>query len=265
MILYNKNIGWSKIEDNSYLFQDDFGFANYLQTNKLFFAEEDVANIIKNKLSGKINENGVFIDVGANVGAYTLFFSSIFSHIVAFEPGLNTYNILCGNIAMNNLSSKTTLINSALLDEEKEAVMHEYDILGSLTHISENETDILNEQLKNEGFYDYSKKIEVHTLDYYNIQNVQLIKIDVEGNELKVLKGAENTIKNSNYPMLVIESWEINENDSDKLRDYKTELRTELFDYIKSLGYNIEATENKEVFICEYTSIKKSKIKTIFY
>lgn len=264
MILYNVENGWTSIDANSYMFQNDFGFADYLKNNKLFFTEEDIVRLVKSRLTD--TEDGVFVDVGANVGAYTLSFAESFAHIFAFEPGLNTYNILCGNIAINNLSNKTTLINAGLLDESKDVVMHEYDTLGSLTHLSDEETDTLNEQLKIKGFYDYSKKITTKTLDSYNIQNIKLIKIDVEGNELKVLKGATNTLKQSNYPMLIIESWEINEGDTEELKQYKKELREELFDYIKNLGYNIEDTDNKEVFICEYKKQQtKSKVKTIFY
>jgi methyltransferase, FkbM family len=40
-------------------------------------------------------------------------------------------------------------------------------------------------------------QVPVRTLDSFNLDNVGLIKIDVEGNELKTLQGAEQTIKNS--------------------------------------------------------------------
>jgi FkbM family methyltransferase len=50
------------------------------------------------------------------------------------------------------------------------------------------------------------ESIVIHTLDSYNIQNIGFIKMDVENNELNVLKGAVNTIKNSEYPSILFES-----------------------------------------------------------
>lgn len=261
MILYNRE-GWEKIKDNSYLFQEDIGFANTLYKKHLFFSEENIVNIVKSKFNE--TEDGVFIDVGANVGTYTITLGKVFSHTVAFEPLLNTYNIMCGNVAIHGLSDKTTLINCALLDSDKEVFMHGYDILGSLTHITEQNTDIINDNLKTSIGYEYSKKIYTKTLDSFNIKNVKLIKIDVEGNELSVLKGAEKTLKQSNYPMLILESWTIGKDDNDELKQYKENLRKELFDYVKNIGYIIEETENDEVFICEYRK-QKHKTKTIFY
>lgn len=265
MILYNVD-GWMHIKDNSYMFQELPSFANYLSDNKMFFTEENIVNILKNKLQNENLENSVFVDVGANVGTYTMQLAPMFHHSYSFEPGKNTYNILCGNIAINGLSDKTTLINTALDETEGEMIMHEYDILGSLTHISNSDTDFLNESMKTKGYNEYAKKIKVHTLDSYNIKNIKILKIDVEGNELKVLKGAVNTIKQSNYPIIVVESWEIDENDSEDLKNYKKTLRDELFSYLKDMNYNIESTDNPEVFICEYgTKETKPKVKTIFY
>jgi len=267
MILYNTN-KWEEIQKNSYIFQSDEGFAKYLFESGMFFTEENIVDLIKNKISNSYD--GVFIDIGANIGAYTMCLAKNFIHTYAFEPVVNTYNILCGNIAINDLSNITTLINAGLSDYEHEMIMHEYDTLGSLTHLTEDETDTLDQYYKNFNFYNISSKITVKTLDQYNIENVKLIKIDVEGNELKVLKGAENTIKKSNYPVLILESWHIDNNDTDEIKEYKSNLRNELFTYVKNLGYNISNTQNPEVFICEYNAVKeqqetKKKVKQIFY
>jgi FkbM family methyltransferase len=50
-----------------------------------------------------------------------------------------------------------------------------------------------------------TKKVNVRTLDSYNLRNVSIIKIDTEGSEVEVLEGAITTIK-ANMPVLLIES-----------------------------------------------------------
>jgi hypothetical protein len=62
---------------------------------------------------------------------------------------------------------------------------------------------------------------------------VRLIKIDVEGLELDVIKGAQETILRSNYPSLIFESWTQHE--------WWDEKREELFSYVKDLGYEISS------------------------
>jgi hypothetical protein len=50
------------------------------------------------------------------------------------------------------------------------------------------------------------ERVEVRTLDSYGIQNIAFIKMDVEGNELSVLKGARETIVRSGNPKILFES-----------------------------------------------------------
>jgi hypothetical protein len=50
------------------------------------------------------------------------------------------------------------------------------------------------------------EQVEVHTLDSYNFRNITFIKMDVEDNELNVLKGATQTIKQNNHPTIIFES-----------------------------------------------------------
>jgi hypothetical protein len=72
----------------------------------------------------------------------------------------------------------------------------------------------------------------VFTLDSGAHKNVRLIKIDVEGHELEVLKGAKKTIKDNNYPPIIFEAW--------TWKPWYQEKRKELFDYLEGLGYEIQ-------------------------
>lgn len=250
MILYNRE-NWQYIPENSYMFQNNDWFANNLCNQNLFFAEENIAKLLMDRFGDSMLERN-FIDIGANVGAYTLMLAPIFQTTYAFEPVTHTYNIMCGNVAINELSDNTVLINAALSDSERDMVMHYHDILGSLTHFSDTETDILTENVKKYGYLDFQSIVHVTTLDSYDIQNVGFIKMDVEGNELKVLKGAQKTLEQSDYPVLLLESAAVSDGDDEEFANYKISLRDELFSHLKNLNYIINETEDPSVFLCEH-------------
>jgi FkbM family methyltransferase len=75
-------------------------------------------------------------------------------------------------------------------------------------------------------------KIQLFPLDLLAFSNVKLIKIDVEGHELEVLKGGIETIKANNYPPIIFEAW--------TWKPWYQEKRKELFDYLEGLGYEIQ-------------------------
>ena len=58
-----------------------------------------------------------------------------------------------------------------------------------------------------------------------------MIKIDVEGMELKVLKGAAITLEKNNYPPIIFEAW--------TWKPFYQARRKELYDYLNEIGYNI--------------------------
>ena len=58
-----------------------------------------------------------------------------------------------------------------------------------------------------------------------------MIKIDVEGMELKVLKGSLDTLEKNNYPPFIFEAW--------TWKPFYQARRQELYDYLNELGYNI--------------------------
>jgi hypothetical protein len=71
----------------------------------------------------------------------------------------------------------------------------------------------------------------VFTLDSGAHQNVRLIKIDVEGHELEVIKGGIETIKKNNYPPIIFEAW--------TWKPWFEPKRKALLEYLEGHGYDI--------------------------
>jgi len=147
--------------------------------------------IPKNK---KVN----IIDIGANVGLYSLYAKYLpNAHFYSFEPYDINYNLLNENILLNNINNITTY-QLALGDKECKSILN--------TCISHNGLHTMgNTPLR---FNDIKPiEINVNTLDnlfFNNNIQVDYIKIDTEGYEYYILKGGEQTIK-TNKPIIQLE------------------------------------------------------------
>ncbi len=227
--------------DKSYFIPDDIGFGTFLCYNNMFSTEEFAMNEIWKKVYVEDKyRHSSFIDIGANVGTYTIELAPYFEHTYAFEPDIHIYNILCGNVALHNLSYNTTLINKPLSDKVETVTFSKFNELGGeslcVSEGDKRSSTFLNMYGNVTGIQ--SSLMETVTLDSYGLDNVGLIKVDVEGFELNVLKGATETILKSGNPILLVESWDVQETDSNTVREEKESLRKELFGYLESIGYN---------------------------
>lgn len=131
------------------------------------------------------------VDIGANIGFMTAYFGSKWSQVTAFEPTPNIFQCLQKNCNKSNIK----VINKALSDSEK-------NVLFAINGKSE-----INQIVSDKQFLKrYWNHITVPavTLDSLNLCDIDIIKIDVEGHELAVVRGAEQTIK-KNKPLIVIE------------------------------------------------------------
>lgn len=243
MIYYK---GGERIEtlnsDNAYFMPDDIGFAMYLMENGLFSTE--ISGI--NKIIEEIETNHLdvkdktFIDIGANVGTYTIALAPYFKQTFAFEPDKHIFNILCGNVALHNLSYKTQLYRTALSNRRELVQFKKFNELGGESMCVKYEKEDISNTLFNqygEICVQKDEMIEAKTLDLYCISNVGLIKIDVEGFELNVLKGASETISKSNWPTILVESWDASKYEKKEVYEAKLKLRDDLFNYLYSIGY----------------------------
>jgi len=154
--------------------------------------------IIKHLLRNYPN-GGIFIDIGAHIGKYSIFLSEYFNKIIAIEPDRNNFNLLSKNAKINKLENKILPLNVAILDKEKLVWFFEYED-SVKSSIKKNKIEIPTNKYK---VMSISLDELVERLGI-NVEKIKLIKIDVEGAEFEIIKGAIKTLKNSK-PILLIE------------------------------------------------------------
>lgn len=139
-----------------------------------------------------LRPDDLFIDIGANVGAYTILASAeIKSKTIAIEPIPSTFINLKSNIFINQIQDRVNILNIGLGSKKKK--LYFTKSFDTLNHVAtEKEKDTI--------------EVEVSTLDQILIENTpSLIKIEVEGFETEVLLGAEETLGNDKLKAIIIE------------------------------------------------------------
>lgn len=146
---------------------------------------------LKNIIS--IPEGGVFVDVGAHVGHFSVRLSKKASIVYAFEPGTVQYEGLIKNLELNNITNVIT-VNCAVTNTQT---------LMSMGHFRGGSS---NGQMQVKP--DTDGNVEGISLDLFFQTNpppkIDLIKIDVQGHEGEVLEGMTQTLTKYK-PTLVIE------------------------------------------------------------
>lgn len=141
-----------------------------------------------------LKEEDVFFDVGANVGSYTILASKVIGAITcSFEPSPKTFQHLENNVFLNRIQKKVFLFNQGVGAEK-----------GSM-RFSMNQ-DTINHVVLNSN--EESIPIEINTLDHCAAEQKlfpKLIKIDVEGFETEVIRGASSLLKNPNLQAVIME------------------------------------------------------------
>jgi FkbM family methyltransferase len=152
---------------------------------------------VKNILLKRGNTNTA-LDIGANVGNHTLFFSTFFKNVHSFEPYPPIYEKLNKNTTINHLSN-VTLHQVALSNTNGNFPFYYPDSsnIGTGT-LNKNRTGNPNAAI-NINIYDGDDYCKEH-----NITQIDFVKIDVEGHELEVLLGLEGLIR-SNKPIIWFE------------------------------------------------------------
>lgn len=140
-----------------------------------------------------LRDEDLFVDIGANIGSYTILASAhVGAKTFSFEPVPSTFSHLTNNIFINQVSDRVSAFNIALGSQQ-----------GSVNFTSSFDTvnHVANQDETN------TIKVPIQTLDDILNNKIMpiLIKIDVEGFETEVIKGASKTLSQNHLKAIIIE------------------------------------------------------------
>jgi FkbM family methyltransferase len=138
-----------------------------------------------------LTPESVVCDVGANVGALTVPLARMARYVHAFEPQRHVFHMLAGNVALNRLQN-VSCYHLALGDEE-----------------ARREIPVLDYERPNNSLGSFSLDMPGQKNDYVRIARLKtpchFLKIDVEGYEVQVLRGAAPMIRECE-PVIYVEN-----------------------------------------------------------
>ena len=152
----------------------------------------------------------VIVDCGANCGNHTIFYASFSKKVYAIEPIKSSFDILLKGLSLNKIKNVVPF-NMAISAREqnlKVVSINPYDSGSTAFNYAFN-NNLVNPidlgfkplQHPTEDYF-----VESKPLDFVIHGKVDYIKIDVEGMEMEVLKGAEKII-NEFHPLMLVEVW----------------------------------------------------------
>ena len=170
-----------------------------------------------------------FFDIGANVGAYSLIAAKINgkdSRVYAFEPCFSTYAQLCRNIMLNGCEDTVIPLNVVLSDRNGIGWFNYLSLnTGESCHAFGEPLDYLGKEFKPAC----RQLLLSHTLDDYfkYLEVPALLKIDVDGIEFEILKGAEKMLSDERVRTILVEVVE------------RSKSSKAIVDYLKGKGFNL--------------------------
>ncbi len=173
---------------------------NWRGVAKLIYAFRDNYEPELLYLEKVLSSGKVFVDAGANYGIFTLLASKVVGptgRVISFEPSVRAFPVLQHNIALNGFKNIIALPIALTEESGKQLLYHDLaigcDTLGRYPPSQIGAEEVVTEPLDD-------------VLRRASIDHVDVIKMDVQGAEELVLRGAGNTLSSA-HPVIIFEVW----------------------------------------------------------
>jgi FkbM family methyltransferase len=211
-------------------------------------------------------EGLVFVDVGANIGYFSLAAASMGYNVVAFEPMSRNAKKLAKSIEQNEFDFRMSLYQNAVSDKSgQDVVLRETDsasqgngqIIRTLPAAEESQ------RTPEQRRYGVDYATSVTLSDVLDGVDAFILKIDVEGHEGKVLQGARGWICNNVVRHVIMEISEATRTNMAASGDSLGEL----FDFMNSTGYSVSdvAIGSGELDTTETVKLPPNVLFTLVY
>jgi FkbM family methyltransferase len=179
---------------------------------------------VSSQLLSRIATRRICLDIGANIGNHSLAFAEHFDRVLAFEPNPRTFKLL----AINSELARN-IVPYRLGASNKKGILTAYEDALNLGATTTSRA-ISDHREKNQKGVISTVQFDVDRLEDFlsesDLNQVDFIKLDVEGHEAAALEGMENILRVSD-PIVVIEAF------SDSFSDGKSQS----VEILKSHGY----------------------------
>ncbi len=225
------NIEFLNTASGRYLiFSNDYDIAEKLRHD----GHQDQAMVQRaaSLLDGRPGSHAI-IDAGAHLGTFSVPLCLQTGHRVhAFEAQRHFAQLLGANYMLNSIHN-AWVYNIALGGPDSpsyvEIATTDISKAGNYGAFSLDPNIFSTGSTQRIQFTGEMDKVDVRMLDSFNLPPVGLLKIDVEGQELSVLQGAVQTLKDNDFPPIIFECWQAEEH---------RELREATIKFVTDLGYD---------------------------
>jgi FkbM family methyltransferase len=226
--IYSKRLTLYKTKTGDYYLPTDAmadAVANAIKTDAIF--DEEIVNIA----TKYIQRGTVVLDVGSNFGQMSILFSNLVGEkgmVHAFDADDWIFEILKKNIAANGKESIVTPHFGAVHDVNDETLLYpvqDFEKFGSYGSYGIDPTATAG------------RKVKSYTIDSLNIEGaISFMKVDVQGGDLNVLKGAVKTIEKNKMPILFEYEYQVEDDFGLCFQDY--------VDFVRSINYKFHKVVN---------------------
>lgn len=157
-----------------------------------------------------VRPGDVVVDVGASVGYFSVLAgwrANPGGRIWAFEPNPKAYNILSDNLFINGYKEMMTLHRAALSDRTGSAPMRIFPGYEATSSIRDMPDAFIEHTARETGRQSHVIEVETKTLDEVmrDVPEIDVMKIDAEGHEPAIMRGAEKILRRSSGIKIIME------------------------------------------------------------